>query len=346
MAFEFVPLQASEQPELIRFLTATLQGDGGLASFHPDVVHWKYFANHPEWSGPRSLALKQEGQIMAHGGVWPIRMLTATSELRAIHLIDWAASRSAVGAGVFLLKKIAAYADVLLTIGGSRDTRSVLPKLGYRLCGELRYYARVIRPSLALRTTPIKSWQTPLKFLRDSTRLLAKPPTIPPGWQATRVVSFGSDLERIVGRYAASVSSARTTAGLNHLLSFPAASFLGFLVSFKQRPSGYFVLARIGGQSRIVDAHVKSDDPKSWEAVCAIAANAASQEPSTCEIVAAASLPGAQQAWLRTGFIQRQIDPIFCYDPRNLIPAGLPLELNLADGDLCFLSDPRHPYLS
>ncbi|HUO14459.1 MAG TPA: hypothetical protein VMX38_05680 [Verrucomicrobiae bacterium] len=345
MAFEFVPVHASEQQELIRFLTRTLQDDLNLTSYRPDVVHWKYFTKHPEWSAPRSLAVEQDGRIVAHGGVWPIQMLRAASEIRVIHLIDWAATRAAVGAGVFLLRKMASWADVMLTIGGSRDTRSLLPKLGYRQCGELRYYARVIRPWLLFRTTPQRNWKTPLKLLRNSIRTVALPVAPPAGWQAIQISNFSNELDKI-GRRPAWISSVRTAAGLNHLLSCPAASFSGFLVTLDQRPCGYFVLARVDGQTRIADIRLNSDDPKSWVAVCALAANVASDDSSTCEIVAGASLPWIQDAWLTAGLIQRQSHPIWCYDPHNLIPVGLPLELNLADGDHCFLSDPRRPYLS
>ena len=93
--------------------------DPALNLFRPEVVHWKYFADHPEWTSPRSFAVKQDGKIVAHGGVWPVSFATPKAEVKAIHLIDWTASRSAVGAGVYLLRKMAGLADMLLTIGGS-----------------------------------------------------------------------------------------------------------------------------------------------------------------------------------------------------------------------------------
>jgi hypothetical protein len=51
--------------------------------------------------------------------VWPVSFATPKAEVKAIHLIDWTASRSAVGAGVYLLRKNGGAADMLLTIGGS-----------------------------------------------------------------------------------------------------------------------------------------------------------------------------------------------------------------------------------
>jgi hypothetical protein len=347
MAFEFVPIQASEQRDLTQFLVNSFRAGPTVNSFRPEVIHWKYFADHPEWTSPRSLAVKQEGQIVAHGGVWPIILVTPKTEVKAIHLIDWAASRSAVGAGVHLLRKVAGLADMLLTIGGSQDTRNLLPKLGYKRCGELRRYARVVRPWLQFRTTPEKNWKTPIKFLRNSARALTGFPSTPKGWHASKVTNFAGSIDGgAIGRTTSSTSPRRTAAGLNYLLSCPAACFSGFLVSQAQQLRGYFLLTQVGRQVRIVDIQTDSDDRESWQAICALAARSAAEDPETCEIVAASSIPATEEAWLQAGFVHRRTDQIFSYDPQNLLSSGPPLNLNLADGDLSILSEPTSPYLS
>src|ERR1700692_1071754 len=129
MAFQFVPIQASEQQDLIKFLVKSFRADPTLNSFRPEVIHWKYFVDNPEWTSPRSLAVKQDGQIVAHGGVWPVRLVTPKTEVRAIHLIDWTASRSAVGAGVHLLRKVAGVGGVVLRPRGARANPSTRPRL-------------------------------------------------------------------------------------------------------------------------------------------------------------------------------------------------------------------------
>lgn len=347
MAFEFGPVQASEQPDLIRFLVKSFNADPTLTSFRPDVIHWKYFAEHPQWTGPRSFAVKRDGQIVAHGGVWPVVLRTPQTEVKAVHLIDWAATRSAVGAGVHLLRMMTGLADVLLTIGGSQDTRNVLPKLGYKGCGELRRCARVIRPWLQFRTTPAKNWKTPLKFLRNSARIMRGVSRVPTGWQAAKVTSFTGSIDAgAIGLTTSSTSPRRTAAELDYLLSCPAARFSGFVVTQEGNLRGYFVLAQVGGQARIVDIRLDRDDPESWQAICALAVRTASQDPATCEIVAASSLDATGKAWVQAGFMYRETEPIFCYDPRSRLRPELPLSLSLADGDSCFLSDPLAPYLS
>jgi hypothetical protein len=347
MALEFVPVLASEQPALTDFLVKSFQSDPALNSFRPEVMLWKYFVDRPDWTGPRSFALKQEGQIVAHGGVWPVNLVTPETGVKAIHLIDWAASRTAVGSGVYLLRKLAGLADVLLTIGGSQDTRNLLPKLGYTGCGELRRYARVVRPWLQFRTTPEKNWKTPIKFIRNSAQNLMAAALVPKGWEASKITSFtGSSDGAFIGRATSSKSPRRTAAGLDYLLSCPAARFSGFLVSRDQKLRGYFLLTQVGRQMRISDIRVENPDRESWQAVCALAARSAAGDPEICEIVAGASTEVTGEAWLQTGFVHRRTDQIFCYDPRNLLSSEGPLDLSLADGDLCFLSEATSPYLS
>lgn len=346
MAFEFVSLPAAEQPDLIQFLVKSYHADSSVPSFRPDVMHWKYFADHPQWSGPRALAIKQDGQIVAYGGVWPIPLATTNLEIRGIHLNDWAASRSAVGAGVFLLRKAAALADVHFAVGGSDDTRTILPKLGYKIYGELRQYTRVVRPWLQFRTTPQKTWKTPLKFMQHSTRALKGIPPVPAGWRATKVSSFTPATEVVTNQPTSFISPRRTAAALNHLLTCPAARFSGFQVSDEKGLRGYFLLTQIGRQSRIVDIRINTEDPESWQAVCSLAARTAAADPETCEIVAASSVDLTTEAWLKAGFLRRRVDPIYCYDPRKLMSSGPPLDLHLADNDFCILSDAANPYLS
>lgn len=347
MAFEFVHLDASEQQDLIHFLLRSFGADPNLVSFRPEVMHWKYFADHPEWTRPRSFAIKKEGEIVAHGGVWPITLVTTQSTIKAIHLIDWAATRSAIGAGVQLLRRLAQDNEVLVTIGGSQDTRALLPKLGYKPCGELRRYARVVRPWLLFRTTPGKTWKAGINLVRNSSRALIRIPAVPKGWQVTKVSAFaGAVDDAVLGQTTSPTASRRTAAGLDRLLSCPAGRFSGFLVR-REQLQGYFLIAQIGRQARIVDMGLNSNDQEPWQGICALAAATAAQPPETCEIVAASSNEAIGNAWLRAGFSHRRTDQIFCYAARNkVVISGPPLDLTLADGDLCFLSDPRVPYLS
>ena len=346
MPFEFVKLEASEQPALREFLVNSFAEGATLTSFRPDVLAWKYFSKHPDWPEGGSFAVKQSGRIVAHGGVWPVRLQAQGRELRAIHLIDWAASRSAVGAGVYLLRKIAGLADLLITVGGSQDTASVLPKLGYKCCGEFLQYARVIRPWLHFRTTSQKNWKQPLKFLRNFLRSFPAAPSIPEGWTAEKLTIFPDWLEPEIARKSCdSTTSLRTVAQLNHLLNCPAAKFSGYLVREQKQLRGFFLLATIGHQTRIVDVRLTGAERSSWPAICQLAAGTAAADPNIAEITAASSIAPIQEALSKAGFLRRQTDKIFSLDPRALIPSGRPIDLSLIDGDLCIVMDPKFPYL-
>ena len=346
MPFEFVKLEPQEQPALREFLVNSFAEGAIATSFRSEVLTWKYFSTHPTWPEFRSFALKDSGRIVAHGGIWPVRLQAQGPPLKAIQLIDWVASRSAVGAGVYLLRKIAELADLLINVGGSHDTLSVLPKLGYKGYGELQQFARVVRPWLHFRTTPQKNWRVSIKLLRNFTRTCTSNASVPEGWTAERVTTFPSALEpEINEKICDSTISLRTVTELNHLLTCPAAKFSGYLVREKEQLRGFFLLAMIGHQARIVDVRVVGSVPDSWHAMCNLAASTAAADPNIAEVTAASSVPSVQQAWSHAGFLRRQTDRIFSLDPRALVPTNLPVDLSLADSDLCIVADPKFPYL-
>jgi acyl carrier protein len=71
MTLQFAPAQPSEQSEIIAFLLRSFSADPQLTSFLPEVIQWKYFSSHPDWEGSRSFVMRKDGEIAAHGGVWP-----------------------------------------------------------------------------------------------------------------------------------------------------------------------------------------------------------------------------------------------------------------------------------
>ena len=141
-------------------------------------------------------------------------------------------------------------------------------------------------------------------------------------------------------------TSRRTTPELNHVLNCPAASFSAFVVHHVQRPRGYFLLSQVGKQTRIVDIAVESSDPAAWTAACVLATRAAAEIPDTCEIVAGFSMDRVNEAFVKVGFRRRGSIPVFCYDPKKLLGTESALDLSMLDGDLCFITSPRNPFLT
>jgi hypothetical protein len=347
MSSQFMASLPSEQPAIAEFLRTTFHAGPALSSFRPEVLNWKYFSDHPDWDGTRSYVVKRDDRIVAHGGVWPLHFVKVATELKGIHLIDWAASRSATGAGVLLLRRLADMTDVLLTIGGSPDTQAILPKIGYRQVGELKLHARVLRPWSQFRSTTDRSWKAPLRLLRNAMWSVPSLPLPPRGWHVSRIPRFDSTLESILdGTMTEVFTSRRTVLGLNHILSCPAASFSAFVVHRLQRPCGYFLLSQVGKQTRIVDLRVEGEDSEPWMAASIFAMRTAAAIPDTFEVAAGFSMPRINEVLRQIGFRLRGNIPVFCYDPKKLLDAKSVLNVSLLDGDLCFITDPRHPYLT
>src|SRR5581483_79626 len=200
MAFEFLQAQASEWAAVRQFLIASFNANAETSAFRPEVLQWKYFSPHPEWKDSRSFLIGNSAAILAHGGVWPVCFITPAAEIKAINLIDWAASPSVPGIGVLLLRKVAAMTDAMLAIGGSEHTQQILPKLGYQRRGELRWYAKVIRPWQQYQTTPSHNWKAPLRLCRNvmwSKQVVQRPPR---RWRAEKVAAFATSMEDAIIR--------------------------------------------------------------------------------------------------------------------------------------------------
>lgn len=347
MSSQFTATLATDQAALAEFLRGIFHADAEAISFRSEVLRWKYFSADPDWTDPRSYVIKENDRIVAHGGVWPLRLASASAEFRAIHLIDWAASPSAPGTGVLLLRKMAEKAHLLVTVGGSADTQAILPRIGFQSFGKLKTYARAVRPWLQFRTRPGRNWQAPLRLVRNTAWSVSGLPPVPRDWDVVPISLFDSSNDSIVGgKPASGISSRRTVAGLNHLLSCPAAKFSAFVLLQARQLSGYFLLSQVANQTRIVDLGLASDDPNCWLEACSMATRTAAELQATCEIIAGFSSRRVQHAFEQSGFHLRKEDPIYCYDPRKLLDPAATLGLSLLDGDACFTTDPHNPYLT
>src|SRR5207302_6231726 len=105
----------------------------------------------------------------AHGCAWPVRLEAQSGEHQAICLIDWASARGAPGMGIMLVRKMAELAPILLSIGGSGMTRQIMPRIGFKQCGELASYVRVLRPFRQFRVRPeARNFKSILRLIRNT----------------------------------------------------------------------------------------------------------------------------------------------------------------------------------
>ena len=158
------------------------------AGLNPDAaerwLHWKYWQERSDWPGARSFVVANDSDIFAHSGIVPGTCLWNGLRATVIHMMDWAASPSLVGAGVALMKYIGGLADALIGVGGSRYTRQALPMVGFRPCGATTLYVRVLRPLLGLKDRVHWNWKTLPRIGRNVLSALSAPAARCGAWQA------------------------------------------------------------------------------------------------------------------------------------------------------------------
>jgi len=136
------PSTPDDEPAIV-----ALMRDAGL---NPDAVEgwlrWKYWRERSDWPGARSFVFASESEIFAHSGIVPSVCLWNNRRATVFHMIDWAASRGMVGAGVAILKHLRGLADALIGVGGSQYTRKAFRVFGLRPCGTTTLYVRALHP--------------------------------------------------------------------------------------------------------------------------------------------------------------------------------------------------------
>jgi hypothetical protein len=341
-----MPLEAltpAHREALVDFLTSAFQLPKTAPFVDPRLLQWKYDEPRPDWPGSRSYAWMEDGQIAAHACLCPVTYRVGDREIKASYLIDWAAGRRSPGAGVLLLRKLASFFDVLLAIGGSKDTQQILPKLGYRLAEELGVFVRVLRPWRQFRTDPVsRGWKAPLRLGRNSIWSRAPVPAVPLNWGRTAISEFDSGHATLLS----AGPTERTPELMNYWLRCRGAAMSAHLLRDRDGMNGWFVLSRIAGVMRIADLRMRSQDPEQWRAAYALASQAALADGQVCEFVAAASTPLAQDALRRNGFRLHHTEPIFALDPQNLLIGHAPLDIALIESDAAYLYAPDYPYLT
>ncbi len=319
------------------------------------LLQWKYFEPGPSWEGARSYLLRNGDRIQAHCGVSPINLRFADGVVTCLCFMDWVSAQNFPGAGVLLKRKIMGFAETALVVGGTDDTRAVIPRLNYKIVGDVGVFARVVRPWKQFRTRPTEGIVKDVARLARNavwSRARAKA-IIPEDWSAVRLQSFDSAVSHVLRRLSfAHPTPERSADYLNYWLRCPAARVTGFSILNGSRIRGYFLLIRMGGQARIIDIRLAplagsgSNEQADWNAAYALAAKTAEEDPETCEVSAVASTEFAQAALLASGFRRKGSLPLALYDPREKLSAAPAIFWNMIDGDFAYSYDPAFPYVT
>jgi hypothetical protein len=337
-----------DQGAIVQLMKSAFGADMPSGLISPALLQWKF--SDPRSGSPEgcSYVIVGDGRIDAHVAEWPISFQTPAGEVRSCHLIDWVARPEAKGAGVSIYLQVMEQYETVLAIGGSEHARKLLPKMGFRPAGALTQFARVVRPWRQFRIRPTRAgWRDVARLGRNIRWKMQAPRGLPPGWTAAPA----SDLEKLPGGALRVLSATfctgvRTASRLRWLTECPAMNCGLFILNKGQAARGYFLLFQRGGQCRIADLAVDSEARGDWLAAYRTAAFTAAEQPGTCEITAASSLPWLSDGLKSLGFQPRGDLPVAIYDPRRQLTGGPSLHLRMTDNDYCFLYSEAYPFLT
>jgi hypothetical protein len=338
-----------EQQSAVAELLKSVFGTGLTPSLlSPELLQWKVFSPRPRTTGSRSYVLVGNGEIKAHVCEWPLSFLTPTGEVQSCHPIDWAVRRGAVGTGVRVFQHLMAQNETVLTIGGSEQGRSLLPKLGFLPRGTLDSFACVVRPWRQYRArTHSTGWRDIARLARNTVWSFRLPSVSQSKWTATPVSDAGHLPDNAYRVPASSFClGVRSASLLRYLLACPAMNCSLYALAKANTPRGYFMLNQVAGQCRIIDLAVDSEAPRDWEDAYRAAVSVAARQKETCEIAGVSSLPWLSDALRRIGFRLRKRSEVTLYDPAGRLVNAPPLHLRMTDNDECFLHTGSHSFLT
>ena len=305
----------------------------------PQHLHWKYWREHPDWPGSRSFVLISGNELLAHGAVIPGSIFWEGQRARVIHMIDWAARREALGAGVLLMKHVGGLTDFLLGVGGSHDTLSIMPRIGYQPWGTVRGYVRTLAPLGILRRPVHPAWKRWPRIARSAMWCLAAPRSDLRGWRVRQVGS--EELDCLSGvlpteRPGVTVFD-RTLAALRHALSCPIVPVQLFVLEHSGQVGGYFLLSYAPGQARLADAWMLSEDPDDWRVLAHAAVQQAQSRGGMAELAVWASDGAFAQSLRAAGFHERLSLPIYLRPSVGESVPSMTPRVQMLDNDAYYL---------
>lgn len=321
----------------------SLFGELGMEpNSRPEDLQWKYWAERADWPGPRSFVLISDGAIVAHAAIIPGALLRGNRRSTTGHLIDWGAHRGQAGAGMALMRHIAQQLDCLLAFGGSDDTLRILPHLGFRPAGVLTGYARPLHPLRVLTKRVDFSWRLLPRLARSGMWKLAAPRHAPDAWRR-RAVTDAAGIAGLIGCMPVSNEGAvimeRSPELMRYALQCPIAATTLYTLERDGRAFGYFMLACVPGQVRIVDCWMSSAALADWQALIHHAVSQASHDPQAAEVVLWASGSMLSTAVRSCGFHARFQLPIQIRMSSDVaVPPGA-LDVRMLDNDAAYLHE-------
>ncbi len=329
--FTFRATEAAESLRVREFLAGVFGTSIDAPSLRPDLIRWKYYDARPDWTGSRSYVLERGGEYVAHGCVWPMRLYGAD----ACQIIDWAGAPKAVGAGLLLRREIEKLVTVSVGIGGSEDSRKVMPRAGYKTVAEYRAFVRVLRPFRQFgrrteRTLLLRAAKTARAWMWSLPRV----PRTPAGWSVDAITRF-RDEDLAAG-------AVRSAELLNYLMACPVVRMHGYVLRKNGQIAGEFLLAEVDSQARIADLQLAAGGRGDWAAAVGLATRVAAENGAS-EVVAHSCLDPLSDALHAAGYRERGSEPVFVKTSLSA-SAAAQLHITPADYDDFFAVIPGQPF--
>ncbi|MGB6451039.1 MAG: hypothetical protein WBE92_09835, partial [Steroidobacteraceae bacterium] len=287
----------------------------------------------------RSFVLTDGRSLLAHGAAVPATLRWGVTEARVIHMIDWAARRDAVGAGVVLMKHVGQMSDFLLGIGGSHHTLEIMPLIGYRHCGSVTGYVRTLSPLGILQRPCGSRWKLAPRVARSVAWTLSAPRADMAGWQARRIGV--NEVERIADALPESSPGialfGRGPAHFRHALACPIVPVELYALEKTGRAGGYFLLSYAPGQVRLADLWMISNDPTDWRALVHSAVKEAGRKAGAAELAVWSSDAGLSQVLEECGFHERLSLPIYLRSSGDIAIPQERVRVQMLDNDAFYL---------
>ncbi len=310
-----------------------------VPSINPELLRWKYYQQGPAWPGSRSYVVSDANDFLAHAAIWPLQLRLESGIRSGIGFGDWAAREEHRGAGLILLKKLIGLASFVLAIGGAEITRQILPRAGFKHWADLPLYARVLRPLKQVLSRPSHDWKEVLRLARNAGWSLA-PLSSVAGWATESSIPS----EELLSRVHQKPGLVHDKAFLSFMLSCPGIPFRSSVLRKAGAPQGYAILSIVGGQARIGELRIASDDQADWNAAVSLVTKELLREKLACEAIALASVPLLEKALQTNGFRVRDRRPLVVFDPEGNMTAEPVPPLSLLVDDASFNYFPDFPF--
>jgi hypothetical protein len=325
---EFRATSPQDAAAVTAFLRRIFDMSPDSSVIEPRHLHWKNWEEREDWPGSRGYVMTNQNEIVAHGTVVPLAGRSGDRQFRVVHLIDWAAEAKSVGSGVALLKSIGRLADTIMVAGGSEMTQKILPALGFKSCGEVRRFARPLRPFKRLTGQPF-SWRLGAQFGRSALWNWQAPSARLSNWDTRRILPEEIHSSSIPWpqHYNGGTVMGRTSKEIAYYLRCPATPMELYAVQKDGLTRGYFLLSFAPAQARIADVWMESADASDWQALIQLAVRKAESNKGVAEVVSLAGDPVTIRALIESGFHDRGGSPL------RLLACG---KKELPDQPVCF----------